>query len=139
MYQEKTHDSDPDTWFIFNLHREFLFILHTQTIKSGCVFLLKKEERKTEKYPYLEGRSPVHGGEFPSSQVPCLKSTAFAPLALPSPTAPASRQKTFIYIQTTLKCLLLLLGIRINSSRQRNKLLQVAEQTPPGSRTNSSS
>jgi hypothetical protein len=40
------------------------------------------------------------GGEFPSSQVPCLKSTAFMPPALPSPLLPAKR--TFIYTQKTL-------------------------------------
>jgi hypothetical protein len=41
--------------------------------------------KEREKIPYLERWSPVHGGEYPSSQVPCLKSTAFMPLALLSP------------------------------------------------------
>jgi hypothetical protein len=52
-----------------------------------------------EKYSYLEKQSLVHGGEFPSSQVPCLKLTALAALALPSPPAPASRQEK-IYLHT---------------------------------------
>jgi hypothetical protein len=62
------------------------------------------------KIPYLERRSLVHGGEFPSSQVPCLKSTAFMPLALPSPLHPLPAKRTFIYTQMMLRCLLLLSG-----------------------------
>jgi hypothetical protein len=34
---------------------------------------------------------------FPSSQFPCLKSTAFMPLALPSTPAAASRQKEHLF------------------------------------------
>jgi hypothetical protein len=70
--------------------------------------LLKEKERK--KTPLLEMRSPVQGGEYPSSQVPCLKTTAFKPLALPSPPHPLPTKRTFIYTQTTLTCPLLLLG-----------------------------
>ncbi len=61
-----------------------LLSAHNTKNKSGCVML-------KEKCLYLETRSPVHGEEFPSSQVPCLKSTAFMPLTLTP--APASRQK----------------------------------------------
>ncbi len=50
-------------------------------------------------YPYLKRRSPAHGGESPSSLVPCLKSTVFMPLALPSPPHLLSRQQD-IYLQT---------------------------------------
>ncbi len=53
------------------------------------IYLIKKDEKN----PYLERWSLVHGGGFPSSQVPCLESTAFAPLSLPSPPSPASRQE----------------------------------------------
>jgi hypothetical protein len=41
-----------------------------------------------EKIPYLERQAPVHGGEFPSSQVPSLEPTACMPLALRSPPRP---------------------------------------------------
>jgi hypothetical protein len=44
---------------------------------------------KYRRYPYLERQSPVYGGESPFSLVSCLMSTAFMPLALPSPPAPA--------------------------------------------------
>jgi hypothetical protein len=71
----------------------FLFCTHKQS--PAGAYLLK--ERK--KNYYLERRSLVHGGEFPFSQVPCLKTTAFAPLALPSPLAPTSHQKD-IYLHT---------------------------------------
>ncbi len=47
----------------------------------------------------MERQSLDHGGEFPSSQVPCLKSSSFAPLALPSHIAPASRGQD-IYLHT---------------------------------------
>jgi hypothetical protein len=64
----------------------------------GAFFDKRKKERK--KYPFLERQSAlVFGGEFPSSQVPCLKSTVFVPLALPSATSPASRKKG-IYLHT---------------------------------------
>jgi hypothetical protein len=89
-------------------HRDF-FIKRTQhKSKSLCVMLLK--EKKERKFLYLERRSPVHGGEFTSSQVPCLMSTDFMPLALPSPSHPLPAKKTFIYTQTTLTCQLLLSG-----------------------------
>jgi hypothetical protein len=46
------HDLDPDAGFIFNLHREFFFILQTQTITSGCVHL-KKGRKGRKKIPLL--------------------------------------------------------------------------------------
>ncbi len=73
----------------------FWTCIHNMKNKSGCIMLKEKK-----KLPCLERWSPVHGGEFPSSQVPCLNSTAFMPPALPSPLLPAKR--TFIYTQTTL-------------------------------------
>ncbi len=91
------HFLNPDLWFIFNLHREFFFILHVQVIMSGCTLIHK--ERKELIYPSLERQSLDHCGDFPSSQVPYLKSTAFVLLALSSPPAPASRQKD-IYLHT---------------------------------------
>ncbi len=48
---------------------------------------------KEKKIPYLERQSPFHGGEFPSSQVPFLKSTAFMPLTLPSSLHPLPAKK----------------------------------------------
>ncbi len=48
--------------------------------------------------PYLEWQSLAYGRESPSSLVPCLKSTVFTPLALPS-VAPTSHQLT-IYLHT---------------------------------------
>jgi hypothetical protein len=83
-----------------------LFLLSTHNIKnkSGCVLLKRK------KISYLERHSPIHGGEFPSSQVPCLKSTAFIPLALPSPPHPLPAKKD-IYLHTDdITCPLLLSG-----------------------------
>ncbi len=82
----------------------FLVNAHGIKNKCGCVML-------KEKILYLERQSPVHGGEFPSSQIPCLKSTAFMPLALPSPRQPHPAKWTFVYTQTTtLTCPLLLSG-----------------------------
>jgi hypothetical protein len=59
---------------------------------------------------YLESQSLAHGSESPTSLVPCLKLTAFMPLTLPLPLRPLPANRTFIYIQTTLTCLLLLSG-----------------------------
>jgi hypothetical protein len=73
------------------------YFAHTNNHERAHSYL--KKEKKEGKYPYLEGRSLVHGGNFPFSQVPCLKSIALAPLALPSPPVPASRQKD-IYLHT---------------------------------------
>jgi hypothetical protein len=62
-------------------------------------------------YSYLERLSLVHGGEFPSSQVPCLKSTALVPLAFASPSAAASCQQCiYFYIQITFTSPILLSG-----------------------------
>jgi hypothetical protein len=84
--------------YFYPAQKVLFYIAHTQTIVGGCVFDKRKKERK--KYPYLERQSAlVFFGEFPFSQVPCLKSTVFVPLALPSATSPASRQKD-IYLQT---------------------------------------
>jgi hypothetical protein len=89
-----THDSDPDARFIINLHREpFFYQAYTTKKKSGYVML-------KEKILYLERRSPVHGGEFPSSQIPCLKSLPLYPLALPAPLHPLPAKRTFIYVHT---------------------------------------
>jgi hypothetical protein len=87
----------PKRGLFFN-HTENPFLFCTYKQSAGAFFFLTKK-RKELKYPYLEGRSLDHGGEFPSSQVPYLKSTAVAPLALPSPPAPASSQKD-IYLHT---------------------------------------
>ncbi len=50
---------------------------------------------------------------FPILSGPCLKSTAFAPLALPTPPPPhpLPAKRTFIHIQTKITCPLLLSGI----------------------------
>jgi hypothetical protein len=95
-------------------HRAF-FIKRTQhKSKRGCVMLLK--EKKERKFLYLERRSPVHGGEFRSSQVPCLISTDFMPLALPSPSHPLPAKRTFIYTQTTLTCQLLHRAVQLSAT-----------------------
>jgi hypothetical protein len=75
-------------WFIFNLHREFLFYFsHTINYKRVRPF----KERNNERKWFL-----VHEDKFSILSGICLKSTAFAPLALPSPLAPASRKRTLI-------------------------------------------
>jgi hypothetical protein len=89
------HDSNPEMWFIFNLHRETPFLSSTHNITNDLQeFIIYKKSV----FPYLEMQSLVHGGESPSSLVPCLKSTAFMPLALPSPWHPLHANRTFIYI-----------------------------------------
>jgi hypothetical protein len=77
------HVSDPDVWFILNLHRELLFILHTQKIKRVHICL--------KKVSYLERQSLVHDGEFsilsgPLLEVncpctPCISLTPLHPLS----------------------------------------------------------
>jgi hypothetical protein len=54
-----------------------------------------------EKIPYLERWSSLHGGKSLSSQVTCLKSTAFMPLSLPSTKQPLPVKRTSIYTQMT--------------------------------------
>jgi hypothetical protein len=90
---------------------------------------------KNNVYPYLEKRSLAYGGEFPSSLVPCLKSTAFTPLLPPppSPPHPLPTNRTLIYIQTTLTCPLLLSGTLRKTNFQLNgsfphPLLQLCQQ-----------
>jgi hypothetical protein len=76
--------------FLTCTERPFLLSAHNIKNKSGWVMQKKQ-------IPYLERRSPFHGAEFPSSQVPCLKSTAFMPLTLPSPPHPFPAKKN-IYL-----------------------------------------
>jgi hypothetical protein len=56
-------------------------------LQEKCIPLLGKA------FPCSWWRSPILPG-------PCLKSTAFMPLALPSPPHPLPANRTFIYIQT---------------------------------------
>jgi hypothetical protein len=102
------------------------YFTHTNNHKRARSYL--KKEKKEGKYPYLEGRSLVHGGNFPFSQVPCLKAIALAPLALPSPPPyPLPVKKTFIYIPMTLTCLLLLMGTPSTDSMKIEQLLPQLE------------
>jgi hypothetical protein len=82
--------------------------------------------------PFLERRFLAHGGESPSSLVPSFKPTAFMPLALPSPVRPLPTNRTFIYIQTTLTCPLVLSGICILNKRKSIAVysIKVDTQTP---------
>ncbi len=85
-----THVSDPDAWFIFNLYRELFFILHAHIkIKRVRILLNKK------KISYLKRQSLAHGANFPN-QVPCLESTALAPLAFPSTPHPLPSNRAYI-------------------------------------------
>jgi hypothetical protein len=80
----------------------FLFCTHIHRLKQVRICLKGK-------LSYLERRSLVHGGKFPSSQVPCLKWTALALLTLPSP--PRIRfppTEHLFYKQTTLTSPMLL-------------------------------
>jgi hypothetical protein len=85
VHQEKTHNLDPDVWFIFNLHRESSFSSSTNNSKYNDIAGAYYPQEKV--YTYLERRSLAHGGESLSSPEPCLKSTAFMPLA-PAPAFP---------------------------------------------------
>jgi hypothetical protein len=90
------HDSDPDAWFIFNLHREpFLSCTHKQ-IMDGCVFLRIKKERNTLTWKgsplfIVANSHPLRS--LTSNQLP------LCPLPFPHPPAPASRKKD-IYLHT---------------------------------------
>ncbi len=69
------------------------------TYLSGSMFAhwLKKEKQPT----YLGRQSFFHGGKFPSTQVPCSKSTASAPLAFlspPSPPTPTSSLQSIYFL-----------------------------------------
>jgi hypothetical protein len=106
----------------FNLHREAPFYQsHTIHIitKWGVHIMYKKN------IPLLGKVVLAHDGKSPSPLVPCLKSTAFLPLALPSPLYPLPANRTFIYIQTTLTRLLLLLGTVILTQSSRAKVIYI--------------
>jgi hypothetical protein len=80
---------DPDALFIFNLHREFFFYSAHKYKNQAGAHLLKR------KYLTWKGDPLLMVANSPS-QVPCLKSTALAPLAFPSPSTPLPLNRAFI-------------------------------------------
>jgi hypothetical protein len=87
------HDGVDHAWFIFNLHTKnsiVIFYTTTQIINNIWAEPLVLLEKPT----YLEDRCLAHSGEFPSTQVPCLKPTAltltFQPPPPPTPAHPLS-------------------------------------------------
>jgi hypothetical protein len=77
-----TNVLDPDTWFIFNLHREPFFIFDTHIFKAGAYLLLIKKKRNP--LTWEGGPSFMAANSHPlrshaKSQLPC------APLHFPSP------------------------------------------------------
>jgi hypothetical protein len=92
------HDSNPDMWFTFNLHRESSFFYQAHTTKYNNPWGILSA-RKNVLLLTVERQSLAHSGESPSSLVPCLKLTAIMSLALPSPSHPLSRQQD-IYVHT---------------------------------------
>ncbi len=69
----------------FNLYRELFFILYTHTSNQMGAYFAKRKYLSWKGDPLL-----FMVANSPSSQVPCLESTALAPLAFPSPPAPTS-------------------------------------------------
>jgi hypothetical protein len=103
---------------IFNLHRETTFLSRTHNVNellAGAYFLQEKMCSLTWKGILLLMVANLH-----PPVVPCLKSTAFMPLALPSPSHPLSANRTFIYKGTTLTCPLLLSGIQTWQKKIKN-------------------
>jgi hypothetical protein len=70
--------------------------------------MFKYKKKKKNPYKYLERQALDHSGKSPSFLVPCLKPSAHCAPSLPSSPYPLPANKTFIYIQTTLTCPLLL-------------------------------
>ncbi len=77
-----THDDGADhAWFIFNLHTEILFLYLHNMQSIIWAWPLFARNKKTS---YLEGRCLAHGGEIPSTLIPCLVATAHPLLSNPS-------------------------------------------------------
>jgi hypothetical protein len=103
-----THVSVPNTWLIFNLHRESFFIKHSQihiiTIPRMHVIC---KQRKTLTWKdgllFMVG-NPIFSGLLLEVNCPL-------PPCFPSPPQPVSpAHLTFFYIQPTLTCQLLHAG-----------------------------
>ncbi len=87
------HVLNSDTWFIFNLHREFFFILHIQVIMSRCTLIQK--ERKGLKYPNLERKSLTFSHPLPAKKIFIYIPTTLTRPLLPSGTSPLNLSKSF--------------------------------------------
>ncbi len=77
-----------ESWGVVFLTFTESFFYFADTNNQNRVYPYSKEKEKL-KSPYLEMRSLDYGGEFPSSQVPLLKLTAFC--APCSPLTPRTR------------------------------------------------
>jgi hypothetical protein len=92
------HDGVDHTLFIFNLHTKILS-LYLYDIQSVILGITTGTKRWKKKPSYLEDRRLVHGGESPSTLVPCLKPTALT-LTFQSPLTPSHPLSPY-YITTT--------------------------------------
>ncbi len=109
VHQEETHVSDPNAWFIFNLHRNSFYSWHTHIFKRVQICCWVKKRNPLT----WEGSPSFIAANFPSTQVPCSKPTALRLLHFPSPTAPTPiihYPNLFLHTKMTLTSLILLLG-----------------------------
>jgi hypothetical protein len=113
------HVSDPDAWFIFNLHRELFLFEHTYVFEREhvCILIKGKETHLLGKEVLLSWQQIFHPfRSLAQSQLPCT------PCVFPDPRARYTHtENLFLYTKMTLTSLILLSGKLILNSVSKPK------------------